>query len=156
MASCRMVDVLYRWLPLRSVRGLLIRTHMEKCEHCQSRLVSRSEAEALLVKPGGAKADERLWRAVEARAGQSVRIPEKKRAWLGWEWAAGAASLLAVTAASFWLLRGVESGGVRADLVRPPERFEIEYINVGGEPAQAFVYQPQASDIVFVWVSRNL
>ncbi len=155
MASCRTVDVLYRVLPLRPVRDLLIRTHMERCERCQARLVSRSEAEALLVKPGEAGADGRLWLAIEGRAGQRVCVREKRAAWFGWEWAAGAAALLLVAAASFWLLRGVESGGVRPGDIRPATGFEIEYVNVGGAPAQAFVYQPQGSDTVFVWAGRT-
>jgi hypothetical protein len=156
MASCKVVNILYRALPLQPVRDLLIRTHMEKCECCQARLVSRREAEALLVKPGDAGPAEALWEMIERRAVQAVRVPEKKAAWLSWEWAAGAAALLLVAAASFWLLRGVETGAVRADLTRPPERFEIDYINVGGAPAQAFVYQPRGSEMVFVWAGKNL
>ena len=156
MASCKMVNALYRALPLRSVRDLLIRTHMEKCERCQARLVSRRDAEALLVKRGDPGAAEALWERIERRAGQAVRVPEKKAVWLSWEWAAAAAALLLVAAASFWLLRGVETGAMRADLARPPERFEIEYINIGGAPAQAFVYQPRGSEMVFVWAGNNL
>ena len=129
---------------------------MERCERCQARLVSRSEAEALLVKPGDAEAADRLWRAIEVRAGHAVRVREKRATWLGWEWAAGAAALLLVAAASFWLLRGVENGGVRPGDVRPASGFEIDYVNVGGAPAQAFVYQPQGSDTVFVWAGKIL
>jgi len=156
MESCRIVDAIYHAVPLRLVRDLLIRTHMERCERCQARLVSRSEAEALLVKPGEAEADDGLWLAIEGRAGQAVRVREKRAPWLGWEWAAGAAALVLVAAASFWLLRGVESGGVRPGDVQPLSGFEIHYVNVGGAPAQAFVYQPRGSDTVFVWAGKNL
>jgi hypothetical protein len=36
-----------------------------------------------------------------------------------------------------------------------PVRFELEYIRVGGQPANAVVYQPQGSDIIIVWAGKN-
>ena len=156
MDSCRIVETLYRAVPLGIVRDLLIRGHMERCGRCQARLASRDEAEALLVRPRDGEAVDRLWRRIVSRAGRLAPVPAKRPAGLRWEWAVGAAGLLLVAAASFWLLRGVESGGMRAGDVRPASGFEIHYVNVGGAPAQAFVYQPQGSDTVFVWAGRNL
>jgi hypothetical protein len=155
MAFCKIVDFLYSAVPSRIVRDLLIRAHMEKCACCQARLVSRPEAGALFVRPEDVGEPGELWKKAEARAGRAVTVPGRKGPWFHWEWAAGAATLLVAAAAGFWLLRGVESGGVRTDFARPSDRFEINYVNVGGAPAQTFVYQAQGSDTVFVWVGKT-
>ena len=155
MAFCKIVDVLYSGVPSRFFRDFLIRNHLERCERCQARLISRCEAEALLIKHEDATKVEALWRRIEGRTGQTIPVPEKRPGRLRWEWAAGTATLLLVAATSFWLLRGLQTQGVRVDCLRPAKRFEISYINVGGAPAQAFIYQPQGSDTVFVWAVRN-
>jgi hypothetical protein len=54
-----------------------------------------------------------------------------------------------------WLLRGVQTVAVRTDDARPAGRFEINYINVDGAPAQAYIYQPQGSDMIIVWAGKN-
>jgi hypothetical protein len=156
MAFCKIVDVLYSVVPSRFLRDFLIRSHMERCERCQARLISRYEAEALFVKPEDASAVETLWRKIERRAGQAIPVSRKRPAGLRWEWIAGAATLLVVAAASLWLLRGVQSQANRVDYPRPANRFEISYINVGGAPAQGYIYQPNGSDIIIVWAERIL
>jgi hypothetical protein len=155
MVSCKIVDILYGAVPSRVFRNFLIRTHVERCGRCQARLVSRSEAGALFVKSGDVRAVEELWRRIEPRTGPGTAVPEKTPAGLRWGWAAGAATLLLAAAASFWLLRGVQTQAVRADYARPADRFEINYVNVGGAPAQAFIYQPQGSDMIIVWAGKN-
>jgi hypothetical protein len=155
MVSCKIVSALYAAVPSRLFRNFLIRTHVERCGQCQARLVSRTEAEALFVKSGDMGAVEELWRRIERRTGPDTAVPEKTRAGLRWEWAAGAATFLVLAAASLWLLRGVQTVAVRADYARPADRFEISYINVGGVPAQAFIYQPKGSDMIIVWAEKN-
>jgi hypothetical protein len=155
MASCKTVNVLYSVVPSGLFRDFLIRTHIERCQHCQARLVSRREAEALFVKPGDLGTVAELWRRIERRAGPGTLIPERKPIWLRWEWAAGAVTLLLVAAASFWLLRGIQTEKMSADLIRPVDRFEISYINVGGAPAQAYIYQPHGSDMIIVWAEKS-
>jgi hypothetical protein len=155
MLSCKIVNVLYSAVPSRLFRDVLIRAHMERCGDCQAQLVSKNEAEALFVKPGDVGAAGDLWRKIERRTGQELSVPGKRPASLRWEWAAGTAAVLFVAAASFWLLRGIQEKTVRADYVRPADRFEINYINVGGTPAQAYIYQPKGSDMIIVWAEKN-
>jgi len=157
MASCKIVDVLYAAVPSRIVRDILIRGHVEKCARCQARLVSRSEAQALLVRPGDAGEPVDLWPRLERRMGRAIAVPVpgKRPAWLRWEWAAGAATFLVVAAAGFWLLRDVQTVAVRTDYARPADRFEIDYINVGGAPAQAYIFQPAGSDMIIVWAGKT-
>lgn len=155
MASCKTVDLLYAAVPVRTVRGWLLRGHIETCPRCRSRLVSRAEAAALFVGPEGAGAPGELWRRIEPGVGRGRTASERRTPRLIWEWAAGAAMFLCLAGTAFWLLRGIERGPVRPDFARFPDGFEINYVHVGGAPAQAFVYRPQGSDTVFVWVGKN-
>jgi len=155
MAFCRTAEFLYDALPLRSVRGWLIRGHMECCPRCQARLVGPEEARGLLVVPGRLGDPEALWRRISAARAAAAPQPEPARAGLAWRLAAGVAMAAVVSLAGFWLLREVERPGFDAMAVAPADRFEIDYVNVGGEPAQTFVYQPQGTDTVFIWATKT-
>jgi len=128
---------------------------MDGCERCQARLVSLSEAEALFVKPEDLGAAGDLWWKIESRTREELAGPQKKPSRLGWEWAAGAAVVLFIAAASLWLLSGIQKETVRVDYARPADRFEINYINVGGVPAQAYIYRPKGSDMIIVWAEKT-
>lgn len=157
MAFCRTAEFLYDALPLKTVRGWLIRGHMERCPRCQARLVGPEEAQGLLVTPGRLGDLEALWRriSVEAARAAAAREPEPARAGLAWRLAASVAVAAVVSLAGFWLLRETGRPGFDAMAVAPADRFEIDYVNVGGAPAQTFVYQPQGTDTVFIWASRT-
>jgi len=155
MVSCKIVNALYAAVPSRVFRDYLIRTHLEKCDGCQARYISRSEAEALFIKPGNANPASGLWEKIECQIGQETAVPEQRLTGLRWEWAVGAVTFLVLAAASFWLLRGVQTKAVRADYIWPAGRFGINYINVGGAPAQAFIYQPKGADIIIVWAEKK-
>ncbi len=164
MASCRIINGLYAAIPLRLFRDFLVRRHLEKCAVCQARLVSRDEASALFVRPEDVGSVERMWNRVVDRtvlsAPSSNRSPiapvRRAPLRLPWEWAAGAVTLLLTAAAGFWLLRGIQAtnGLPGAASVQAP--FEINYINAGGAPAQAYVYRPNDSDTIFIWAERVL
>jgi hypothetical protein len=153
MAFCKTVDLVYTALPLRPLRDWLIRAHMERCPRCQARLLSREEARGLLVAPDelGDPAD--LWRRVAPLSGRPDTPPVVAGA--GWRWAAAVATGLVIAATGFWLLLETGGPGYGPGLLGPAERFEIAYVNVGGAPAQTFVYQPQDSDTVFVWAQKT-
>jgi hypothetical protein len=158
MDFCRTAEFLYDALPLRPVRAWLIRGHMERCPRCQARLVGPEEARGLLVRPGRLGDPEALWRRISAEAARTAcAAPEQAptRAGLAWRLAAGVATAAVVAVAGFWLLREVERPGFDALAVASADRFEIDYVNVGGEPAQTFVYQPQGTDTVFIWATRT-
>ena len=156
MAFCRTAELLYDALPLRAIRGWLIRGHMERCPRCQARLVGPEEARGLLVVPGRLGDPEALWRRLSVETARAEALPEPPtRAGLAWRLAAGVAMAAVVSLAGFWLLREVERPGFDALAVAPADRFEIDYVNVGGEPAQTFVFQPQGTDTVFIWATRT-
>ena len=157
MASCKTAELLYAAIPLRPFRDWLIRVHMERCPCCQARLLSRDEAKSLLVGPGQLGGPDSLWRRISGEAGQAASVPEIRpsRGSLAWRAASVAAMAAVVALTGFWLLREIDRPGFDAQAVASANRFEIDYVKVGGAPAQTFVYQPQGTDTVFVWASRT-
>jgi hypothetical protein len=100
-----------------------------------------------------------LWAAVESTLvgdtgrerirDQAVQLSDMRR----WGWAV-ATGFLIVLVTGLWLLKDFRPERIPAATNVPP-RFELEYIRVGGQPANAVVYQPQGSDIIVVWAGKN-
>ena len=157
MASCKTVDRLYTAIPLRPFRDWLIRAHMERCPRCQARLLSRDEAKSLLVSPDEVGGPGDLWRRISREASRAAAVPGIRpgRGSLAWRAASVAAMAAVVALTGFWLLRETDRPDFQAMINAPADRFEIDYVNVDGAPAQTFVYQPQGTDTVFVWASRT-
>jgi len=157
MAFCKMVDVIYAALPIRPLRAFLIRSHMESCPRCQARLLSRAEAGKLFVASNRVGMPEALWERISSQAGRGTPVLEAPPApaGAGWRWAAAVGTAAVVAVTGFWLLREVEKPGFGPDFVGAADRFQIDYVNVGGAPAQTFVFKPQGTDTVFVWATKN-
>lgn len=158
MASCKWIDFLYRAVPLRLWRGWLLRRHIERCPACQARLASRDEVRRLMARPDGFQDVSGLWARLEH---ELVRAPERRPAGIGaarptWKFALGLAAFCAAVALSFWLLREVRLAGPGPRLPGAGESFTLDYVRVGGEPAQVFVYQPSGSKMVFVWAEKTM
>ena len=158
MLPCKTVEILYDVLPSNAWRAWLVRRHMEKCPACMKKLADIEEARALLAAPP--KPEEwaglrhRLLRAPEAR--EAVERSRGRKEERGVRiWAPRAAMLLVLIIAGFWLVRESGREVFRTDAVAPPERFELDYIRVGGHPASAFVYQPQGADMIIVWAEKT-
>jgi len=159
MSHCKTVEIFYALVPLKPWRGLLIRSHIEKCPRCLAGLASREAAGSLLVKETGADIGRSLWTAVEAALAAdstvertkdlAVRLPVMRR----WGWAV-ATAFLVVLITGFLLLKDFRPGGT-ASAAAVPVRFELEYVRVGGQPAHTVVYQPQGSDMIIVWAGTN-
>ncbi len=156
MFLCRMVDLLYEGIPLGFWRAFLVRRHMDACPACRARLVSRDEARSILVQAKDVAGRTGLWAGIKGRLDetpQDAEIPGGTPSLL-WRWASGAAMLVAVAAAGFWLLRSGRSIDPR--LERPAaESLRIDDLRVNGEPARAIIYQPRNSDMVVVWAEKN-
>ncbi len=154
MDFCRIAEALYDALPLRPFRDWLIRVHLDRCPRCQARLLGREEARGLLVAPDQVGEAAGLWRRIARQAGLAA-VPKPRGGTMAWQWALSVSIVAVVALAGFWLLR--ETGRPVGELavLAPVDRFQIDYVNVGGEPAQTFVYQPQGSDTVYVWAGRT-
>jgi len=156
MKFCNIVDLFYEALPLSRSRDWLIRAHVERCPRCQARLLNRDEARSLLVAPAQLRGAADLWQKISAQAAPSVpgRETPAARGAVLWRWAAVTAMTAVMALAGFWLLRQIERPGLDGVEIAAAQRFELDYVKVGGAPAQTFVYQPQGTDTVFVWASK--
>ena len=157
MLRCKTVELLFEALPIGAWRAFLICRHIDACPACQKKLLNLEESRALLVGP----MDPDEWTGLKRRLriitpkGAAVRAPAGQgnpgRPWI---WASSAAMLLVLAAAGFWILRGTAKKIPATDLIRPTDRFELDYIRVGGQPAGAYIYQPQGADIIIVWAEK--
>ncbi len=155
MFRCRMADFFFGLFPFRIWRDFLIGLHIGKCPRCQSRLISRDEARALLVRAGDLSGLEDFWPGIrtEIEKVKPVRLPGRTRAGWKWGWAWGAAAVIAA-ATGLWLLRNSRAPELSLMNMPVSDRFELEYVRIGGETANAYVYQPQNSDMVLVWAEK--
>jgi hypothetical protein len=159
MSLCKMVNLFYALIPWKPWRGWLIRFHVEKCLRCQAGLAGREVVGPLLVQESGVETGRPLWTGVESAlredsrrdkaAGGAVQSLFGRR----WGWAA-AAGVLLVLIAGFLLFREFRPDEA-ASAAAVPARFELEYVLVGGLPANTVIYQPQGSDMIIVWAGKS-
>jgi hypothetical protein len=159
MSHCKTVEIFYALVPLKSWRGFLIRLHIEKCPRCQASLANREAVGSLLVQEREVNIGRSLWTNVESALQKDpgeksinerpVRLSFMRR----WGWAV-AASFLFVLIAGFLLMKDFRPEGESSVAAIPP-RFELEYVRVGGQPANTVVYQPQGSDMIIVWAGKS-
>jgi hypothetical protein len=159
MLPCKTVEWLYEALPIDAWRAWLVRRHMEKCPACGKKLLGLEEARALLAGP--VSPDE--WtglrhRLIGIRDAQPTGRRSRVGSSMGWFriWAPRAIMLLALLIAGFWLVRESGREVSLADAAHVLERFELDYVRVGGQPAEAIVYQPQGTDMIIVWAEKPL
>jgi hypothetical protein len=62
--------------------------------------------------------------------------------------------LLVLAVTGFWLLKDARKEAPVSVGNRPADRFELDYIRVGGQPAGAYIYQPQGAEIIIVWAEK--
>jgi hypothetical protein len=159
MSLCKMVELFYALIPWKLWQGFLIRLHIEKCPRCQECLASREAVASLLVKERGENVGRPLWTGVESALregssregtrGRGVQQPVMRR----WGWTVATAFLI-VLIAGFLLLKDFRPDRA-ASTAAVPARFELEYVRVGGQPANTVVYQPQGSDMIIVWAGKS-
>lgn len=157
MFRCRIVKFLFTVLPFRRWRGFLIRRHIERCVGCGEELASRSEVRAVLVQTGDFENRESLWPRISRELGEkespetdSPRVPRRE-----WKWAFGAAALFVIAVMGLLFLREADILKIQPFVEKQAIRFELKYVRIGGETANAFVYQPKNSDVIIVWAGKS-
>lgn len=159
MSHCKTVEIFYALVPLKLWRGFLIRRHVEKCSRCQAGLASQEAVGSLLVQEWQVNISRPLWLEVESVLREdSGRKSVKERAaqfsaMRRWGWAV-ATAFLVVLMAGFLLLKDFRPEDA-ASAAAVPARFELEYVRVGGLPANTVIYQPQGSDMIIVWAGKS-
>jgi hypothetical protein len=153
MFRCKFIDFLFTVLPIKRWQGFLIRRHIRKCPVCLSRLADVKEVRPLLIQESELEDLEAMWSAIKARIDEEreeVRAP----LWHRWKWVYAAAALFAAVAVWLWLFSPFSPG---RDSSEGPlaGQFQIDYIEIGNEPAQAYIFHPQDSNTYFVWVEKK-
>lgn len=153
MFKCKLIDFLFAVLPIKRLQGFLIRHHIRECSACLSRLADVEEVKPLLIQEGELEDLENLWPAVKAKIDkgrEDVRVP----LWHRWKWVYAAAALFVAAAVWLWLFSPFSPG---KDPSEEPfaGQFQIDYIEIENEPAQAYIYRPQDSNTFFVWVEKK-
>ncbi len=156
MTGCRVVELLIRVLPFRAWRGRLEGRHLDACPRCRDRLASPEEAGRFVIRPETAGPAESFWPFVEA--GIERRLSERRRSGSrpgrSWRRAAGLAAVAAAAAVMVWTFKPVESGKNRRPEIVVQE-FRLDSIEVEGNAARAFIYQPRDSSILMIWVGES-
>jgi len=155
MTSCNAANLLYRLVPVKPWRALLIRVHFDRCPGCQKELAGAAEARSLFVQEADFRPADALWRGIARSLAESDdKTAERPGIVLSdrmWRWAA--AGIVIAFLAGYWAWKDFRPAGAPS-VAAVSARFELEYVRVGGRPADAYVYQPQGSDIIIVWAGK--
>ncbi len=147
MFKCKIVEFFFYMFPLKIWQDFLIQHHIQKCHLCLKRLADEEEVRSLLLQ-GNEVGD--LWPAIRNRL-SGVRGKGHSFLWGKWKLAFGAVSLFVVVLVSLWLHNiSVQ----KKTTLKETNCFKIDYIKVGDKPAQAFIYQPKHSNMIFIWAEK--
>jgi hypothetical protein len=153
MRTCRVIDFLYGAIPVLRWRGYLVRFHYDRCPACRARLAGPEEARRLLVRESELGEVPDFWPVVERSLNKRPN-PGRPAAHLYWRWAGIAVAILLVVAAlNLWILR--RAGPPEPAPYAEGEVFSLLSVRVDQRPASAFVFQPNDSPLVLVWVERS-
>ncbi len=150
MGHHKRMHLLFRLLPFKSWQYFLIRRHFLRCEECRANLADIEDARAFTTaidKLGDVKD---FWPGFLGAA-ETKEKKVKPRFRPAWRWAVGTAGVLAVSAALVLIMTlspEKETSGLTVKL-------RIDYAEIYGEPAQAFIFQTQDANSTFVWVEKQ-
>jgi len=154
MLRCRITAFLVSALPIRPLQGLMIRVHADRCPNCRDGLAGRDEVRRLLVQQREGGEPSLLWAALEPRL--SGRAAARSLPfWRRHPLASSAASALAVLAALILVFKPSFRAAKTADL-SILNVFQIRSISIDDQPADAYLFCPQDSDMIIVWAEKKI
>ncbi len=156
MRVCKILDLLFKAIPLKSWQAFLVRSHMERCPVCQSRLAGREEARRVLVRPVDLGGLEPFWSKVKSgitAPDVPRRSPAGGKALRGPLFAAAAATALAVVL-GVWFFRGFTIENA-PPIVPAEQKFEVDYVRVDGRPADSYIVRSREPKMTLVWAGKR-
>jgi hypothetical protein len=148
MGKCRLYEILFSIFPLKSWQDFIIRHHFDVCPSCQKRPALVEEVRSALLSEEEMQNRKDFWpefaQAFEESKKKLVRPPH-------WRLIYGTVALTAVIIAGAWFVFVTKPERV-SDL---HDRFKINYIRIEDKPARAYLFQPQDSNMIFVWAEKN-
>jgi len=154
MFCCQIIKFLFSFIPFKALKGYLVSHHLENCPSCQKELAGREEARSFLIELNEVKEPRSFWPAVQGRieaaeGKEAVRQPFLRP---GWRWAVAAVSFLVVAMIAVLIYR--TSMPSRIQKKELTKTFQINYLKIENEPAQAFIFQPKDSDLIIIWAEK--
>ncbi len=150
MFKCRFIDFLFSLIPLKKWQDFLIGHHLQRCPLCQKKMASAEEVKSLFAQQGDVESIPDLWPAVRTRLEEGgLKRPFRFRRLA---WIAGAAGLLVIVSSLVWL-SSISLNRVSSNKLA--ERFQINYIRVGNEPARAYFFKPRDLKMIIVWAEKT-
>lgn len=150
MWQCKIINFLFKAVPIKILQDFLIQSHIQTCSACQTKLANREEAQSLLISQEELTKSKDFWPDVRL-ALQDKQIPTKPVFDYRWGWAAIATLTIASIIAGIWF-------SLTPTLQKSPEltqKFHINSIEIGNKPAQAFYFKTQEENIFFVWAEKS-
>ena len=157
MRVCKILDFLFKAVPLRPWQAFLVRSHMEQCPACQFRLAGREETRRVLVRTEELQGLGPLWSKVRSGiASHDVprRSPAEGKALRGPLFAAAAVIVLAVVL-GVWYFRGFTAENA-PPVVPAEQKFEVDYVRVDGRPADSYIVRSREPKMTLVWAGKRI
>ena len=154
MTRCKFIHFVFQVLPIRTLQNVLIKKHFEKCSNCLEELVGPEEAQGILMRedPAGQSID--IWTGIQAGLCVEKDKKETLRYFPRLKWALGATGLVLFFLVGYWAVN--QSNDTRlASSPMMDDQIQINYVRVEEKPAEAYVYEPQDSEMLLVWVQRT-
>lgn len=157
MFLCRFVEILVRAVPVPQFQDFLIRRHVHGCPRCSVRLITQKQARNFLNVESDFASNPEFNTAIKEKIKQAKREKELgkplHRPFGRWE--ITAAGLIVAIGVILWFSR--DRGGDRIHPeAGPPEKFRINHLVVDGVETNPMIIQPQESDMVIIWIERNI
>ena len=152
---CRWVRFGYKVLPLPGWRAFLLRSHLDHCPHCQSRILDYKSIRAMGIKADALQAELPLWPVPAAR-----HKPQTLH--LGWRYVYG----LSLIAAMVWVVIEMShfapspSSAMSKGLIQEIEEndeanvFTVLAAKIGTEPARPVIFKPRQPGMTIVWFEK--
>jgi len=154
MTNCKMVEFLFAVFPLKIWQDFLIRRHMQVCPRCQEKLATRDDIIDLMIREEHIRDIESLWVDFESKL-KHKQSKEKAVHSPHWKWAYGVAVTFVIVAGIFVVSSISHWRNNRIEKISS-DHFQINYIRIEGEPAQAYLFKPQGTDMIIVWAQKNM
>jgi len=157
MRHCKILNFLFEAVPVKPWQDFLLRRHMERCPVCGAHLAGREEARRVLAREEDFRGAANLWPGIKSGLADPAAAPRsagRPRMVLVTS-AAAASALLLAAVLSVWLFRGFRA---ERPMPTPPaeDRFEMNYVRIGGQPADSYIYQPRDSGMTLIWAEKKI
>lgn len=154
MSRCKIYVYAFSILPLKKWQDFLIRFHMERCPDCQKTLITREDVQEMTIQESQCGDTDSLWDGFKEKVGEA-KSNGRQGFSPRWSWAHGIAFVMALAAVTVWFVLTPQFRKTQIEETLDGH-FRINYLRIENKPAQAYIYQPQDSSMIFVWAQKNI